>query len=413
MRDFSRGVMRQYVSTQQFAASDQPTAPAWQSDTALPLAWEENEAPAADQTVKSSIESPAAPTAELPSAPTVPPAEKTVQRESAPPSPAKQNDARFPPALMKLLENDRNRNVERERLRTERLTKFSETLSSADPDTAQKLQRRRGKMSVSYVDTKPLANGEDTVQRQPEPTSAPAVGSDDESNPTLNPADDPAVDQGEVRAGTPAEDQALSTPNAAPLERVVQREAVGSDDVMPASSELAPSGNPALPIEIVPPMAAPLLLPISEPETPAPTLPRAELDPRVTAAPPISAAPDVVPPTPFADAIQRASETAAPSILPRSEPVTLSASAAPDAVPPSPISDTIQRASETAVPPIIAAPSISPRSEPVTLREIAAPDAVQPTPFADAIQRASETVAPSISPRSEPVTPSASAAPDA
>ncbi len=216
MRDFGRSMMRHYIPKQQFPSPSETSRPIWQSDTETPLVWEETSLPAAEPASDQLLESSSVP--HDPSAPLTPTqkpapkaAEKTVQRESASPapSPAQKNPSRFPASLLKLMENDQKRELQREQLRKAHLTKINEQLTDADPDTAANLKRRRGKMSVTYVDTKSLTHGEESVQRKPESPQNEATVSDDESN--LDLANDSAVDQEDQQTGMDPEEQSTAS----------------------------------------------------------------------------------------------------------------------------------------------------------------------------------------------------------
>ncbi len=356
MRDFGRSIMRHYVPKQQFPSREEPTPPAWQQDAATPLLWEEASLPAAESVSDFVPETPVPPSeASAPHVPTPKPtpttAAPTVQRESAAPPPAPKSNPKYPASLLKLLENDRKREAEREQIREERLAKFNEQLTDSDPEKAAKLQRRRGKMSVNYVDTKPLAHGEEPIQRQTE--SAPSVAEPD-AVPMADEPIEPTVETGVESSGQSPEIDTGAAPDT-PVVDSLQRSA--SEQMSRAAPEFPPPvtvTGAETPIEVPP--ARDLLVqrepaPMSAPPAPASTeTPAIRVLPDVDGelvVPPITAtvqsAPveqSPVPPAPVEH--ETASPTPPLSVAQSDQPAPLHEAASVSSVPTLP--DQVQRA---------------------------------------------------------------------
>ncbi len=243
MRDFGRGIMRHYVPQQQFPAQRDSAPPNWQAETETPLLWEEAPLPAPESAPSDMSGTPVAP-----AEPTAPPApkpaptapEKPIQRAPAAPPTPPANAPKLPASLLKLVEEGRKRDVQREEIRQDKLAKFSDKMASADAETAAQIRRRRGKMSVSYVDTKPLAQGEEPpIQRQsdaPQPHAEPDAPAPDED---LTEASTEAA----LETGDDAQ-QPTDTPGQAPdtpIVDTIQRTASAAESVASALVPSAPS----------------------------------------------------------------------------------------------------------------------------------------------------------------------------
>ncbi|MBN8634094.1 MAG: hypothetical protein J0M07_02135 [Anaerolineae bacterium] len=246
MRDFGRGIMRHYVPQQQFPAQREAPPPNWQAEIETPLLWEESVLPAPEAAPPVDNITPPLPASEptplaapkpVPAAP-----EKPIQRQSAPPQPPA-NAPKLPASLLKLAEEGRKRDVQREEIRQDKLAKFSEQLSNADPEAAAQIRRRRGKMSVSYVDTKPLSQGEEPpIQRQSEPVQP--VPERDEAEPVEDVSAtnaETAIETGDALLPADASSQASDTPVVDSLQRsasVADSPLLPTDDITALNEEL-------------------------------------------------------------------------------------------------------------------------------------------------------------------------------
>ncbi|MBK9745617.1 MAG: hypothetical protein IPO91_02455 [Chloroflexi bacterium] len=246
MRDFGRGIMRHYVPQQQFPAQREAPPPNWQAEIETPLLWEESVLPAPEAAPPVDNITPPLPASEPtpPAAPKPVPAapEKPIQRQSAPPQPPA-NAPKLPASLLKLAEEGRKRDVQREEIRQDKLAKFSEQLSNADPEAAAQIRRRRGKMSVNYVDTKPLSQGEEPpIQRQSEPVQP--VPERDEAEPVEDVSAtnaETAIETGDALLPADASSQASDTPVVDSLQRsasAADSPLLQTDDITALNEEL-------------------------------------------------------------------------------------------------------------------------------------------------------------------------------
>ncbi|MBE2267730.1 MAG: hypothetical protein IAE80_05825, partial [Anaerolinea sp.] len=327
MRDFGRTIMRHYGLESSVTARRAPT-PDWQADTETPLIWDDGNLPAPEEQVYEAETTPADESAPQVGQEQRAAARKPVQREPAAPAAQPKSNSGLPPGLLKLLEADQKRRANADQVREQRIAKLNEKLTTADPETAAKLQRRRGKMSVSYISTAPLAQGEEPVQRKPESASPPATedvedailvddqapAASEESSPDTTPVDQLAnvtdaptpvmPDRGD---GQPDESIAAPFTPLAQLERVptslpdsppvtsaaMQRDALADTPVPPPSTSQPlmpdpsqnPTGTPTYPLGIptaptagespVLPRMTDSLQPTSVPDTRLPVTPTA------------------------------------------------------------------------------------------------------------------------------------------
>jgi hypothetical protein len=244
MRDFGRGIMRHYVPQQQFPAQREAPPPNWQLETETPLVWEAPPLPTAETAPPVDLTTAPATASESTPPPTPTPSaepaapEKPIQRAAAPVPSA--NASKFPASLLKLMEEGRKRDVQREEIRQDKIAKFSDKMANADAETAAQIRRRRGKMSVSYVDTKPLSQGEEPpIQRQSEPVQP--VPERDEAEPVEDVSAtnaETAIETGDALLPADASSQASDTPVVDSL----QRSTSAAESALPAFLPSAPSG---------------------------------------------------------------------------------------------------------------------------------------------------------------------------